>query len=68
MMNFLAGWKNCYFKSKTFFTWLDANEHPNYPNGIQDNTHFCETGAREVGKIILEGIGTAIADCFLYKK
>jgi lysophospholipase L1-like esterase len=42
--------------SKKLFTWLDANEHPNYPNGIQDNTHFCEMGAREVGKLVLEGI------------
>ena len=43
-------------KSKQLFTWFNANEHPNYPEGIQDNTHFCETGAREVGKLVLEGI------------
>ena len=42
--------------SKQLFTWFDANEHPNYPDGIQDNTHFCETGAREVGKLVIEGI------------
>lgn len=42
--------------SKQLFTWFDANEHPNYPEGIQDNTHFCEHGAREVGKLVIEGI------------
>ncbi len=42
--------------SKQLFTWLSANEHPNYPEGIQDNTHFCEHGAREVGKLVIEGI------------
>ncbi|MEH7117349.1 rhamnogalacturonan acetylesterase [Neobacillus vireti] len=42
--------------SKQLFTWFDANEHPNYPAGIQDNTHFCETGASEVGKLVIEGI------------
>lgn len=42
--------------SKQLFTWFAANEHPNYPDGVQDNTHFCEHGAREVGKLVIEGI------------
>jgi lysophospholipase L1-like esterase len=42
--------------SKQLFTWFGAHEHPNYPEGIQDNTHFCEHGAREVGKLVIEGI------------
>ncbi|MEH7254939.1 rhamnogalacturonan acetylesterase [Neobacillus niacini] len=42
--------------SKQLFTWFAANESPNYPDGIQDNTHFCEHGAREVGKLVIEGI------------
>ncbi|MEH7094101.1 rhamnogalacturonan acetylesterase [Neobacillus vireti] len=42
--------------SKQLFTWFNANMHPNYPNGIQDNTHFCEAGAREIGKLVIEGI------------
>lgn len=42
--------------SKQLFVWLNENEHPNYPNGIQDNTHFCEDGAKEVGKLVIEGI------------
>lgn len=43
-------------ESKKLFVWFHENEHPNYPNGIQDNTHFCETGAKEVGKLVIEGI------------
>jgi lysophospholipase L1-like esterase len=42
--------------SKQLFTWFGPNEHPNYPEGIQDNTHFCEHGAREVGKLVIEVI------------
>ncbi|MEC1520767.1 rhamnogalacturonan acetylesterase [Neobacillus niacini] len=42
--------------SRKLFTQFAANEHPNYPNGIEDNTHFCEHGALEVGKLVIEGI------------
>lgn len=42
--------------SKKLFTWFDKNENPNYPDGIQDNTHFCQFGALEVGKLVVEGI------------
>lgn len=42
--------------SKQLFTWFAPNENPNYPDGIQDNTHFCETGAREVAKLVIEGV------------
>lgn len=42
--------------SKQLFTWLEPNVHPNYPEGIQDNTHFCEHGASEVAKLVIEGI------------
>jgi lysophospholipase L1-like esterase len=42
--------------SKQLFTWFAPNEHPNYLEGIQDNTHFCEHGAEEVGKLVIEGI------------
>jgi lysophospholipase L1-like esterase len=42
--------------SKQLFTMFEANEHPNYPDGIEDNTHFCDHGAREVGKLVIEGI------------
>lgn len=43
-------------ESKALFVWFEADEHPNYPDGIKDDTHFCEAGAMEVGKLVIEGI------------
>ncbi|MCS7462601.1 rhamnogalacturonan acetylesterase [Paenibacillus doosanensis] len=37
--------------SKRLFTWLEPGEHPNYPDGARDNTHFNERGAMEVARI-----------------
>ncbi|PSA89917.1 rhamnogalacturonan acetylesterase [Bacillus atrophaeus] len=48
-------------ESKRLFVWFEPNEHPNYPEGIQDNTHFSEEGALEVAKLVAEGI----AECKL---
>lgn len=42
--------------SKQLFTRFLPNEHPNYPEGIEDDTHFCEYGAKEIGKLVIEGI------------
>lgn len=42
--------------SKSLFMWLAPGEHPNYPEGIQDNTHFSEWGAGEMAKLVIEGI------------
>jgi len=42
--------------SKYLFNHLAAGEHPNYPDGKEDNTHFNEYGARKMAEIVLEGI------------
>jgi lysophospholipase L1-like esterase len=42
--------------SKLLFLQLEAGEHPNYPNGRVDNTHFNELGARKMAQLVLEGI------------
>ncbi len=42
--------------SKLLFDWLEPSEHPNYPEGRQDNTHFNELGARKIAQLVLEGI------------
>ncbi len=34
--------------SKKFFMWLKPGEHPKYPQGRQDDTHFVEAGAVKV--------------------
>jgi lysophospholipase L1-like esterase len=38
--------------SKLLFNHLQAGEHPNYPKGNADNTHFNELGARKMAEII----------------
>jgi len=43
-------------KSRTLFLQLKAGENPNYPNGIEDNTHFNPTGAQAMAKIAVEAI------------
>lgn len=38
------------------FLNLAPGEHPNYPEGKEDNTHLQETGAREVALLAVKGI------------
>jgi lysophospholipase L1-like esterase len=42
--------------SKYLFNHLTPGEHPNYPAGKEDNTHFNELGARRVAELVLAGI------------
>lgn len=42
--------------SKLLFMQLDPGEHPNYPDGRNDNTHFNELGARKIAQLVLSGI------------
>ena len=42
--------------SKYLFNHLKAGEHPNYPDGKEDNTHFSELGARKLAEIVLAEI------------
>ena len=42
--------------SKLLFLQLKKGEHPNYPNGKDDNTHFNELGARLIAQIVLSEI------------
>ncbi|MCR6722364.1 MAG: rhamnogalacturonan acetylesterase [Chitinophagaceae bacterium] len=39
--------------SKLLFLQLEPGEHPNYPEGKNDNTHFSELGARLIAQIVL---------------
>lgn len=38
--------------SKLLFLHLDKGEHPNYPDGLIDNTHFSEYGARMIAQLV----------------
>jgi lysophospholipase L1-like esterase len=42
--------------SKYLFNYLTPGEHPNYPDGKQDDTHFNELGARLMAEIVLKEI------------
>ncbi len=39
--------------SKALFNWQEPG-HPNYPDGVQDNTHLCREGALQLAKIALQ--------------
>ncbi len=42
--------------SKLLFLQLKPGEHPNYPDGVNDNTHFNELGARLIAQLVLDEI------------
>jgi DNA sulfur modification protein DndE len=44
--------------SKLLFNYLEPNEHPNYPQGKQDNTHFNELGARKMAELVFESLNS----------
>jgi lysophospholipase L1-like esterase len=42
--------------SKLLYNHLQLGEHPNYPDGKVDDTHFNELGARKMAEIVLQEI------------
>lgn len=48
--------------SKSFFLHLKPGEHPNYPEGKEDNTHFSELGAQWISGIVLRLINDNIPE------
>ena len=42
--------------SKWLFNYTAPGEHPNYPAGHKDDTHFNELGARKIAEIVLAQI------------
>ena len=45
--------------SRHLFMHLPAGAHPNYPDGIRDNTHFSDIGARHIARLVAQGIRRA---------
>nr|WP_257990779.1 rhamnogalacturonan acetylesterase [Bacillus infantis] len=43
-------------ESASYFLHLAPGESPNYPDGLEDNTHFNEKGAEAVARLIAEKI------------
>lgn len=48
--------------SKLLFLQLAPGEHPNYPDGKIDNTHFTELGARKIAELVLAEIRAKLPD------
>lgn len=48
--------------SRLLFLQLKPGEHPNYPDGKEDNTHFNELGARLIAQLVLSEIKSLIPD------
>lgn len=48
--------------SKLLFLQLQPGEHPNYPEGKNDNTHFNELGARLIAQLVLKELKTLNID------
>ncbi|HEY1021094.1 MAG TPA: alpha/beta hydrolase fold domain-containing protein [Flavisolibacter sp.] len=42
--------------SKNLFMYLEPGEHPAYPAGQKDNTHFNAYGARQMAQLVLAGL------------
>lgn len=48
--------------SKLLFLQLQPGEHPNYPEGKIDNTHFNELGARLIAQLVLSELRKLVPD------
>ena len=53
-------------QSAYYFNHLQPGEHPNYPDGKVDNTHFNELGARAVAQLVLQEIRNLKLDLAKY--
>jgi lysophospholipase L1-like esterase len=42
--------------TKAYFHWLRPGESPNYPDGVQDNTHFHPQGAIAVARLVAHAL------------
>lgn len=42
--------------SEKLYLWLKEGEHDNYPQGVADNTHFSEVGAKVMANLVVENI------------
>ena len=52
--------------SRLLFLQLKSDEHPNYPAGKEDNTHFNELGARLMAQLVLQEIKLKIPELMQY--
>ena len=48
--------------SRLLFNYLEPGEHPNYPAGHRDDTHFNELGARKMAELVLVAVRELLPD------
>jgi lysophospholipase L1-like esterase len=53
-------------KSVFLYNHLEPGQNPNYPDGLKDDTHFNELGARRMAELVLEGIKESDMDLVRY--
>ena len=54
--------------SKWLFLQLSPGDHPNYPSGKIDNTHFNELGARLIAQLVLKELRVRVPALATYIK
>lgn len=55
-------------KSVEWWTWLKPGENPNYPDGVEDNTHLNMTGAQAVARLVAEELAVLPSPLQKYMK
>lgn len=48
-------------QSKSLYLHLEPGEHPNYPEGVTDNTHFNETGANTLASLVAQQLNEQVS-------
>lgn len=48
--------------STDLYNYLEPAEHPNYPAGHRDDTHFSELGARKIAELVLGAVRELLPD------
>jgi lysophospholipase L1-like esterase len=51
-----------YASTWNIFLFTRPGEYPNYPSGIEDNTHFSEKGATEIAKLVADALWENVSD------
>lgn len=46
--------------SAALYLHLEPGEHPNYPDGVIDNTHFNQTGAEQLAELVAEELNKKV--------
>jgi len=46
--------------TRRYFLHVPAGQYPKYPDGIEDDTHFVEYGAREVARLVASSLNSQV--------